>query len=150
MKSDVEDYVSTWKYLQAFVSVPAGDSFHYFLKTIPCYFPNFSLMNDKDFFIFSSSFQIKHCDGCQHQEQIKTQAPELHPLKVKEPMYMVGMDVIGPVKETASGNQYVLTLTDYFSKFVDLFPLKDKTGAGVSKGFTTFMQVRVSKLNLAK
>ena len=85
------------------------------------------------------SFQIAHCDACQRHEKIKTQAPELRPIKVKEPMYMVGMDLIGPLKETPSGHKYVLTLTDYFTKFVDLFPLKDKTAAGVCRGIRTFI-----------
>ena len=57
---------------------------------------------------------------------------------------MVGMDLIGPLKETAGGYKYVLTMTDYFTKFVDLFALKDKSATEVSKGIKKlYLQVNM-------
>ena len=83
-------------------------------------------------------FQISKCDACQRHEKLKTQAPQLHPIKVKCPLYMVGMDLIGPLKETSSGNKYVLTMTDYFTNYVEFYPLKNKCADGVCKGICSF------------
>ena len=43
------------------------------------------------------------------------------------------MDLIGPMPETSRGNKYIITLTDYFSKWADAAPLTDKTALGVSR-----------------
>ena len=42
---------------------------------------------------------------------------------------LVGMDlIVGPFKKfTTKGNQYILTMTCYFSKWVEALPLPDKT-----------------------
>ena len=40
-------------------------------------------------------FQIARCDACQRYEKLKTVAPKLIPIKIVEPMHMVGMDLIG-------------------------------------------------------
>ena len=54
-------------------------------------------------------------------------------------MHMVGMDLVGPLKETEDGYKYVLTLTDYFTKFVDLFPLKSKSAEEVCRAVQSFI-----------
>ena len=61
-------------------------------------------------------FQVKSCSKCQRFETIKTQAPVMTPIKVSSPLELVGMDLIGPLKETERGHKHVLTMTDYFSK----------------------------------
>ena len=43
------------------------------------------------------------------------------------------MDLIGPMPETPRGNEYIVTLTDYFSKWAEAAPLKDKGAVGVAK-----------------
>ena len=40
---------------------------------------------------------------------------------------MVGIDLIGPLKESQSGNKYILALTDLWSKFVEAFALPSKS-----------------------
>ena len=44
------------------------------------------------------------------------------------------MDLIGPFKKTSKGLQYVLTVTDYFSKYVEAVPLEGKSSISVAKG----------------
>ena len=39
--------------------------------------------------------QIASCHRCQMFSKIKTQAPELIPIKVHEPLELVGIDLIG-------------------------------------------------------
>ncbi len=64
---------------------------------------------------------------------MKTQGPELHPIKVEGRWEVLGVDLIGPFTMTAKGNRYVITMTDLFTKWVVAYPLKDKTGASVAK-----------------
>ncbi len=44
------------------------------------------------------------------------------------------MDLIGPLKKTSKDFQYILTVTDYFSKYVEAVPLEDKSAISVAKG----------------
>ena len=43
------------------------------------------------------------------------------------------MDLIGPLPETSRGSKYIITLTDYFSKWAEAAPLPDKTAIGVAR-----------------
>ena len=44
--------------------------------------------------------------------------PELHPAPVKSAWYHIGMDFVGPIHPiTQIGNQFILTIYDYSSKF---------------------------------
>ena len=44
------------------------------------------------------------------------------------------IDFVGPINPTSSqGNRYILTLSDYFTKFAQAVLLPDKTAAGVAK-----------------
>ena len=71
-------------------------------------------------------FQIHACDRCQRYDKMQTQAPVLQPIVVNEALELVGMDLIGPLTTTDSGHKFVLTMIDYFTKFVELFALPDK------------------------
>ena len=45
------------------------------------------------------------------------------------------MDLIGPLTETPRGNKYIVTITDYFSKWAEAGPLPDKHAHGIAKFF---------------
>ena len=45
------------------------------------------------------------------------------------------MDLIGPLTETPRGNKYIITITDYFSKWAEAGPLPDKHAHGIAKFF---------------
>jgi len=50
--------------------------------------------------------------------KIVTERPELHPVAVKAPWFQLGMDFVGPISPPSqSGNRYILTISDYFTKF---------------------------------
>ena len=80
--------------------------------------------------------QIKMCERCQRNApQLKTAAMELHPITVTSQVwYLVRMDLIGPFKPSALGYKFVLTVTDYFSKYVEAIPIPDKSADSVAKG----------------
>ncbi len=49
-----------------------------------------------------------------------------------EPWELVGMDLIGKLSMTSSGNQYICVFTDYFTKWVEAHPLTSKTAEEVT------------------
>ena len=62
------------------------------------------------------------------------ETPQLNPIPVKAPWFHLGVDFIGPLSPISKkGNQYILTLSDYFSKFVEAVPLPDKCAKSVSR-----------------
>ena len=75
------------------------------------------------------------CESCQHyNKRLKKTVGSLHPVPVKSKFWsQVGMDIIGPLPVTTRGNKYIITLTDYFSKWAEAAPLGDKTAASVAK-----------------
>ncbi|KAL5506012.1 hypothetical protein EMCRGX_G007571 [Ephydatia muelleri] len=65
---------------------------------------------------------LSKCDVCQRMNRkLTTGVPELHPIPVKAPWYMVGIDFIGPLSPVAKdGSRYILTISDYFTKWVEV------------------------------
>ena len=47
----------------------------------------------------------------------------------------VGIDLIGPLPTTVNGNKYVVILFDYFSKWPEAAPFKDKSAHRVALFF---------------
>ena len=62
-----------------------------------------------------------------------TSKSDLLPVPVKAPWYHIGIDFIGPISPASSrGNRYILTISDYFFKFVEAVALPTKNADGVS------------------
>ena len=58
--------------------------------------------------------------------------PELYPVPVKSPWYHIGMDFMGPIYPPSScGNRYILTISDYFTKFAWAKALPTKEASNV-------------------
>ncbi|KAL5503515.1 hypothetical protein EMCRGX_G010476 [Ephydatia muelleri] len=78
---------------------------------------------------------VQICDTCQRSNDakfVKTDA-SLHPIPIKSRVWdQVGIDLVGPLPKTAAGNRYIVTLMDYFSKWPEAEPLKDKSAHGVA------------------
>ena len=77
---------------------------------------------------FCIGVKVSTCEVCQRgANTISTITPELHPVPVKSPWYHIGIDFIGPIHPTSSqGNRYILTVSDYFSKWAEAIPLPSK------------------------
>ena len=63
---------------------------------------------------------------CQRNSQTRTvETTELYPVPVHTTWVHIGIDFIGPIFPiSASGNRYILTLTNYFSKWVEVVPME--------------------------
>lgn len=56
----------------------------------------------------------------------------------------------GPLPTTDAGHKYVLTITDYYTKFVDFYPLKEKAAIGVARRIKTYFQVPSNTFYMSK
>ena len=71
--------------------------------------------------------QIRTCDICQRtNRKLTTGIPELHPVKVYSPWYHLRIDFVGPLPTASDGNCYILTISDYFSKWVEAVCTRNK------------------------
>ena len=88
--------------------------------------------------------QINTCEKCQRNNfKLQKASGVLHPIPVKPKVwYQVGMDLIGPMPVTPRGNKYIVTLTDYFTKWAEAAPLPDKTALGVAKFIYSVRELR--------
>ena len=57
----------------------------------------------------------------------KTAAPKrkapLQTIMAGFPMQIVTVDIMGPLLESPSGNSYVLVAGDYFTQYMDVYPI---------------------------
>ena len=72
--------------------------------------------------------QVSSCNTCQRNKQkLQKVSGSLRPIPVPSKLWaQLGMDLIGPMPKTPRGNQYIVTLTDYFSKWAEAASLPDK------------------------
>ena len=60
---------------------------------------------------------------------------QMHPIFVQSPWYMVGIDFIGPLSPASEdGSKYILTISEYFTKWVEVIPTKNKMAVTVANG----------------
>ncbi|XP_042361098.1 uncharacterized protein zgc:153292 isoform X2 [Plectropomus leopardus] len=57
-------------------------------------------------------------------------------IEVKEPWQWLGLDVRGPLPQTLNGHKYILTVTDYYSKWVEAMPMQSCFPSYVAKHIT--------------
>ena len=53
---------------------------------------------------------------------------------------LVGIDIIGPLQESASGNKYIVAVSDHFSKWSEASAIPNKTAKCVAN-FSTLLFV---------
>ena len=73
------------------------------------------------------------CKNCEICAKNKTVPRPRSPMKSIEvvpiPFYMIGVDIIGPLKTTDRGNKYILSVVDYYTKYAEAvaLPTQQKT-----------------------
>ncbi len=70
----------------------------------------------------------QYCKSCPECQKVSTQGPCRVPLQplpiIGTPFERLGMDVVGPVERSRSGNRFMLVVTDYATRYPEVFPLK--------------------------
>lgn len=65
--------------------------------------------------------------------KMTTGAPQLHPISMQAPWHVIGIDFVGPLSPIAEdGSHYILTISDYFTKWVEAVPTPDKSASQVA------------------
>ncbi len=60
------------------------------------------------------------CEICAKNKTVPRPRWPLKPIEIVPiPFYMIGVDLIGPLKTTRSGNKYILSVIDYYTKYAE-------------------------------
>ena len=76
---------------------------------------------------------IQSCSSCQQfkYNNSPTAAPmQLH--SVTQPWYTIGIDIMGPFPPTFRQKKYLLVIVDYFTRWVEMFALRQTTSTDVA------------------
>ena len=69
---------------------------------------------------------VRTCSVCQQYKMENTRPSGLlQSTEVPEPGHTVGLDIMGPFPRSKRQNEYLLVVVDYFTKWVEMFPLRD-------------------------
>lgn len=79
---------------------------------------------------------VRNCVGCA-KERVKWRKNTsfLKTFPATAPLEFVGIDLLGPLRKTSQGHEYLLIMTDRFSKFVKAVPLKSISAYAVARAF---------------
>ena len=70
--------------------------------------------------------------------------PPLQRIKVGSPMQMVAVDSVGPFPESRLGNSYILVIGDYFTRWMEAFPIPNQEATTVARVLTNEVFYRFS------
>ena len=80
------------------------------------------------------------CRTCATCASQKTPSPkmqaQLQPVKTGCPMQLVATDILGPLPLTENGNCYLLVATDYFTRWVEAYPIPNQEAVTVANKLT--------------
>ena len=81
--------------------------------------------------------RVNKCELCQRNrlKRIKTRQPLQITDTPLRALQKISMDIMGPLKETANGNKYILVIQDQLSGFSILVALKDQTAETIADQF---------------
>lgn len=77
---------------------------------------------------------VKGCDICQKYKHDNTKPSGfLQHTQVTEPGHTLGMDLMGPFPTSKKQHTYLLVIVDYYTKWVEMFPLRDSKTQKIGK-----------------
>ena len=81
------------------------------------------------------------CEHCVQKSRKKSIAPMQH-IPVGVPLEKVALDIMGPFQVSDSGNTHILVVSDYFTRWVEAYPIPDQTAQVVADKFVTEFVLR--------
>lgn len=84
---------------------------------------------------------VRSCEVCKAQKPLNLAPPGLmgKSRKVSYPWQMIALDLIGPLPRSSKGNRFLLVVSDWFTKFCLLKPLRQATSSSI----TTYLRENV-------
>lgn len=82
---------------------------------------------------------IKKCISCNERKTSPhhRKAPLQKFQPANYPLELVAMDIVGPLVTSNDGNKYILTVQDYFTKYLEAIPLPNQKTETIAKAFVT-------------
>ena len=78
---------------------------------------------------------IAHCPTCQLAKSTPAKPAPLQPIVIPDaPNVRIHLDLMGPLK-SFDDNKYILVITDAWTKFMEIVPLKDKSAETIAQAF---------------
>ena len=79
---------------------------------------------------------ITECEICSRcRTPVLPKKAPMNSIEVGQPMELWAMDILGPLPMTARGNQYILVMSDHFTKWVEAVPMTNQRAETVAKAF---------------
>ncbi len=66
---------------------------------------------------------VTSCESCTRRKVYGKLYGKLKTIPITDAFDTIGMDILGPFKESRNGYKYILVITDYATKWVEAFPL---------------------------
>eukprot|EP00253_Pinus_taeda_P009085 PITA_09085 len=87
---------------------------------------------------------VRKCQNCQTSSgRQKKSAFPLQPVNIEQPFEQWGLDIIGEITPNSSKqHKYILTATDYFTKWVEVIPLKTTNSEAIIEFINQFIITR--------
>ena len=77
---------------------------------------------------------VRTCELCaRYKTSGKNRRAAMKTFQVGEPMERLCIDIAGPFNESPAGNKYCLIITDWFTKFVEIHPMKNQEAETVAR-----------------
>ena len=77
---------------------------------------------------------ISGCEMCSSRKNPKSIRFPIHSLPYPiAPFEMIGIDVLGPLPRTERGNEYIVVITDYLTRWVEAFSTKDQMASTIAQ-----------------
>ena len=79
---------------------------------------------------------VRNCSECARERiQLRKNSKRMRLFPARRPLEEVSIDILGELIRTKRGNQYLLVITDRYSKLVRTVPLKRITAFSIAKAF---------------
>ena len=76
----------------------------------------------------------RNCEVCAKNKAVPRPRSPMKPIEVVPiPFYMIGVDIIGPLKTTSRGNKYILSVIDYYTKYAEAVALPNQEAVTVAR-----------------
>ena len=77
------------------------------------------------------------CRNCAVCATRKTPTPKarapLQPIVTSYPLQLLATDIVGPLPESPAGNSYVLVVADYFTRYMEAYPIPNQEATTVAR-----------------
>ena len=76
---------------------------------------------------------VQSCDICQRIMLRKRNAELQDNISANSPMEVVGIDTVGPFVTSTKENNYIVTVVDWYSSWVEAYPIPDKEATTIAE-----------------